>query len=307
LRAAGIQVTILEKSRGVGGRMATRRIGNAVFDHGAQFLAGSSPEIRALIDEWERAGLTVLWSHGFPDRKGELPPLFSPRYRGSTGMTAIPKFLASGLDVRLEHRVTTVAACEGRWRVGIEERAELTADALVITAPLPQAVEILRSDPSAADPDTLEQLSGIVYSPSLALLILLDGPSAIGSPGGIHMDGEPVRWIADNFRKGISPVQGAVTVHAGPGFSRDHYHDPEERIVNTLLVAVRDQLAAPVNSVQLHRWRYSEPLDSHPLDSLVVRTTPPLILAGDAFGGPTISGAARSGLAAAQSLLTILG
>ena len=38
-RLSGVtEVVILDKGRGVGGRLATRRIGDATIDHGAQFI-----------------------------------------------------------------------------------------------------------------------------------------------------------------------------------------------------------------------------------------------------------------------------
>jgi predicted NAD/FAD-dependent oxidoreductase len=36
LSRAGRKLLVVDKGRGVGGRMASRRIGEAVFDHGAQ-------------------------------------------------------------------------------------------------------------------------------------------------------------------------------------------------------------------------------------------------------------------------------
>jgi len=38
LTEQGVLVTLLDKSRRAGGRMAARRVGEAVFDHGAQFF-----------------------------------------------------------------------------------------------------------------------------------------------------------------------------------------------------------------------------------------------------------------------------
>ena len=49
LNKAGREILIVDKSRGVGGRMATRRIGDASFDHGANFLYATDPEIIPII------------------------------------------------------------------------------------------------------------------------------------------------------------------------------------------------------------------------------------------------------------------
>ncbi len=305
LKGAGFQVTVLEKSRGVGGRLATRRIGEAVYDHGVQYISAANPETRILLADWEQRQVVTLWSHGFPDRKGDLSPLSAPRYRGTAGMTGVAKHLASGLDVRLEHKVVRLETEGGRWNLVLESGGRIDAEVLLLTAPLPQSMDLVRGSPAVpATGSTWDSLSAIQYTPCFALLVQLEGSSAIGTPGGIHLDGEPVRWVADNFRKGISSVLGSVTVHAGPGFSRDHFDDPPDRVVNMLLASVREQLGSPVVSAQLHRWRYSEPTDSHQHDAIVLHQAPLLVLAGDAFGGPSVPGAARSGLAAAKLILS---
>jgi predicted NAD/FAD-dependent oxidoreductase len=303
LQAAGMQVTVLEKSRGVGGRMATRRIGEGVFDHGAQYIAASNPEIRDLLADWERRKVTTLWAHGFPDRKGNPSPLPMERFRGTAGMTGVAKDLAAGLNIRLEYNVVRVGINAGRWTAASEGGEAVTADVLLLTPPLPQSIDLLRQAPIQPGASIWDALTSIQYTPCFALLVQLEGTSGVGPPGGVHLDGEPVRWLADNFRKGISGVIGSLTVHAGPGFSRDHFNDPPERVVNMMLASVRDHLGSAVSTAQLHRWRFSEPTDSVPHDAVVLNQSPLLVVAGDAFGGPSVPGAARSGLAAATLIL----
>ena len=48
LQRAGRRVLVLDKGRGVGGRLASRRIGEASFDHGAQFITARTPRFAAL-------------------------------------------------------------------------------------------------------------------------------------------------------------------------------------------------------------------------------------------------------------------
>ena len=42
LQARGGKVVVLEKSRGLGGRLTTKRVGEAVFDTGAQYFTAKS-------------------------------------------------------------------------------------------------------------------------------------------------------------------------------------------------------------------------------------------------------------------------
>ncbi len=105
LSVAGWRVVVLEEGRGVGGRMATRRIGNATFDHGAQFFTVRSERFERLVAGWLEAGVIEEWTRGFADAEGRHSYDGHPRYRGSEGMNSIPKHLARDLDVRTGERV----------------------------------------------------------------------------------------------------------------------------------------------------------------------------------------------------------
>ena len=95
LSETGHLVTILEKSHGVGGRMATRRFENGIFDHGAQFFTVRDPQFQNWVERWLQREKAVEWTRSFskpgnrPESKGH------PRYRGVNGMTAIAGFPAA--------------------------------------------------------------------------------------------------------------------------------------------------------------------------------------------------------------------
>ena len=44
-------VVVIERGRSVGGRLATRRVGNAVFDHGPQFFTVRTDEFGTVVDD----------------------------------------------------------------------------------------------------------------------------------------------------------------------------------------------------------------------------------------------------------------
>ena len=119
------------------------------------------------------------------------------------------------------------------------------------------------------------------------------------------MEGEPLDWIADNHMKGISPDSFGVTLHSSSGFCRKQYNDEQKRIAELLMEAAKPWIHAMVLDVQVHRWRYSKPVKLHPEPFLAVHSSAPLLFAGDAFQGPRVEGAALSGLAAADHLLSL--
>jgi renalase len=184
---------------------------------------------------------------------------------------------------------------------------QLDASALVLAMPVPQALELASSGDYGLPQSVRQRLEAVSYDPCLALMVLLDGPpSGVPEPGGMQIKGEPLDWIGDNRRKGISAVP-AITIHAGPEYSREHFEDNEAEITRQLISLAGDRLGSDLSSSvvesSLARWRYSWVMNAHPEPFLAASEAPPLLFYRDAFGQPKIEGAALSGLAAADHLL----
>ena len=307
LQASGARVLVLDKSRGVGGRLATRRTDLGAFDHGAQFFTARDPQFRLLVEAWVTAGIVRAWATGFALADGTFKRDGETRFCGVTGMAAIAKHLAHGLDVRVNAKVVRVQTEGDGWVVTTEAGERFSGRALLLTPPVPQSLDLLATGNFPLPEQVRSDLEHFEYAPCLAVLAQLSGPGRIPEPGGLWFDGEPISWMADNQRKGVSSAAGAaITIHAGPQFSRAHWEAPEAEVTATLLAAAAPWLGSvPVHS-QLHRWRYSLPLRVHPERCFVVREPAPLVFAGDAFGGPRVEGAALSGLAAGAALAKLL-
>ena len=306
LDEAGWHVTVLDKGRGVGGRMATRRMGSAGFDHGAQFFTVRDDRFGCLVNGWLSAGAAAEWSRGFADAEGNANPDGHPRYRGSEGMTSIPKHLAGGLDVRTGERAVRVDRDGDGWTLACESGLSASGGALLLTAPVPQSLALAESGNYGLPEDARGQLENISYDPCLAVMALLDGASPVPEPGGVQIKDEPLDWIGDNATKGISD-RPALTIHAGPQWSREHYGEGEADVTRALLRLAGERLgadlAATVVETALARWRYSWVTSSHEEPCLVASDDPPLVFCGDGFGRPKVEGAALSGLAAADRML----
>jgi len=107
------EVVLLDKGRSVGGRLATRRIGDAVLDHGAQFFTVRGDDFHAQVDDWLARDLVHVWCQGFGEGDGY------PRYVGSAGMNSLAKDLAVGLDTRPGNLVFALRPTEDGWDVVI--------------------------------------------------------------------------------------------------------------------------------------------------------------------------------------------
>lgn len=311
LKKVGWEPIVLEKSKGYGGRMATRQIGEAVFDHGAQFFTMHSMFFRVLVEKMQDDGIVREWSRGFLNGDRILSLDGYLRLYGSQGMSAVVAHLAEPLDVRLETDVVRIEAEGPSWRAHTKRGEEFSAAALILTQPLPQALALVQQMPAFAFEEELEKrLKEIKYDPCITVMATLDGPSGIPEPGAIASRDpmNPVAWLADNKLKGLSPVD-CVTIQASGHFSRQHWKREREEAGELLWQAAKPWLSADRVEMQTHGWRFARPSAVLPENHLLVQQAPPLLLAGDAFGDEfnPVEGAALSGLEAAKHLIKLSG
>jgi hypothetical protein len=150
-----------------------------------------------------------------------------------------------------------------------------------MTPPVPQSLALIDGAGVALPPAVESRLRVVHYESCLAVLALLCGPSQIPEPGGMWGSGEPVAWLGDNQRKGISPQAAAVTIHAGPAFSQAHWEADDHAVAGQLFAAAARWLGSEVAQYQVHRWRYSKPSTYFGQPCLALDQPGPWVLAGD--------------------------
>jgi renalase len=296
LAAADHEVVVFDKGRSPGGRLATRRIEGAHIDHGAQFFTVRSDEFAALMQQWQVAGVVREWCRGFSEEGDGYP-----RYMAPGGMNSLAKHLAAGLDVRCNSLVFSLHRNDAGqpWSVKLDDGTSTAHDALVVTCPLPQTFSLLMT----AQVTMPEVLWRTDYDRTLALLVVLDRPSAVPPPGGVQ-GVAPFTFVGDNQAKGISDVP-ALTLHADPTWSAAHWDDDPVTTHDAMLTLARPFVGdATVVASQVKRWRFATPQAIWPDGHWSPDAHPSLTVAGDAFAGPRVEGAALSGLSAATALMS---
>ncbi len=289
----GLSVVVLEKSRGVGGRMATRRMDGATLDHGAQFFTvhdkGMKEKFKAMLKE----SVIASWHE---NKYGVI------RYRGESGMANIGKFLARSLDVRREQRVTQINWKSDHWHVVCDSGKSFRAKMLLSTMPLPQFLLLVRDSGLQVSPEQSENLSGIQYLPAIALLVVLKKPSDMSPPGILQFKEHPaLGTITDNELKGLSKMP-ALTIHSSHSFAQENLELMNEATAHELLQATKEYVRFEVKSWALHRWRYAQCINRHHAHFFRFQQFP-LWLAGDGFGNVRLEQAALSGIEAAKSII----
>lgn len=292
-------VRVVDKGRGVGGRMASRRLdtpaGTARFDHGAQFFTTRGEAFSSAVAAAVDAGAVIEWTRGF-----EAEPDGYPRWRGAEGMTSLCKWMAAdaGIEPELDRRVDDLGA----------ELAARPADAVIHTAPVPQALATMAFCGLLPEPALARRLAEIHYKPTIAVLLApAVDPTGLAAHGGAQFVGHPdLAFVTDNRAKGISEVP-AVTIHLSNERSGELWNATDAEVLAHALAAAAEMLGdatdpAGLIAHQIHRWRYAGPVEVHPDPTVVWGSAPTISLAGEAFAGPKVEGAFLSGRAAAEAI-----
>ena len=288
LTAAGLAPVVFEKGRGLGGRLATRRTAEgAQFDHGAQFITARDPAFRQLMETMARAGDAASWFHD----KDE------PHWVGRPRMSRIGHHLGADLHIRSGCRVEAVTRKDAQWCLTLDDETH-TFDQVVITAPAPQAIELLGPDHPLAAP-----LGEIRYAPCHTLMVTTDGnPHAL--PDRLYPENGPFSLVARDSSKPGRPSMPCWVAHTSPEWSTSHLETEHAAVLEELLPAFCETTGvAPEQIVhtEAHRWRYARVTRALG-QACLEDETGTLRIAGDGCLGPRVEAAWQSGQAAARAL-----
>lgn len=299
LQVVGHDVTVVDKGRRHGGRMATRRVDDAVFDTGVVEFSASTTAFREHLE----TAATEGHAHRI-DRAAAGPPHAASHWRGAPIMRSLPAAMASRaqddrgapgtVTVHLATTVTALSVRDGRWVVTLERDGAVelrTADALVLTPPAPQSAALLRTAAGIVSDATLARLDAVAYEPSLTVLVrpidrtlgalpIVDARELTREDAASAHD---LVRLQDNVRSGASPVT-ALTLQASARYSHEHLDGDRDAAAATLAGQASRLTGTALEVVHVHGWRFAQVTTGIDLPALRDDTSgAPLIVAGDAF------------------------
>jgi renalase len=303
LAGAGQRVLVVDKARGVGGRLATRRGEGVTFDHGAQYFTARDPRFSVTVGEWAERGLVAPWQARIMAFDGHSLSVSGPetRYVGLPGMNAICKAIAARLDVQCERRVVLLVREDSGWRATDASGAVFTARQLVITAPPAQSAALL-----APWPAFQRVAEGVAMAPCWAVMLELSEPLPVDFDG-CFVNAGPLRWVARNSSKPGRPATETWVLHASAEWTSDHLDAAPAEVVQRLcdaMTALAPSLGASIKVVTstAHRWLYSQ-ADAPLREGCFWWHDATLGLAGDWLAGSRVEGAWLSGDGLAERML----
>ncbi|MFC1701791.1 FAD-dependent oxidoreductase [Pseudomonadota bacterium] len=298
----GHEVVVLEKARGPGGRMSTRRKDGFRFDHGAQYFTARDPRFRRHVMAWQERGLVERWEARIGVATGddiERVSQATERFVPVPSMNQVCRELLQDLeDCRFDWQARSFDYENRKWTVQSDSGDSVEGDVLILTPPPEQVRSLL------ADHEVDAALQSLEMRPCWAVMAVLDRP-LFADWDALFVNHGPLSWVAGQAGRPGRPAADAWVLHGSPDWSQDHLEDGPETVRDQLLDAARQLPGVSqfkVLEADAHRWRYAlarEPLNQGAFWFGSKR----LAVAGDWCYGSKVEGAFLSGIAAAGRVM----
>lgn len=323
LTQGGYSVKVIDKSRGVGGRVATRRLFDTKADHGACYLKPKGELLQRLVTLLCQKGDLEVWTDTLhvKDNSSSLlgnSPSSLP-YIAPAGMNVIAKFMAQGLEIHCAQPVNSITLnSQNQWRLTCSTNEEITASSVVVAIPAPQAVVLLESlGSNLLNHSFLEKLRSVEFYPTITVMAgYPDSSQQLPQWKAITFnDNSTLAWIGlDSSKRKIRELAACVpasrshfVIHSSADFAQKHFDSVDlqqvgQKILENAASTLNLQWLNNPQWMQVHRWRYAFPKTPLEQPCLPAETSSPLVCCGDWCGGNLITSAMLSGIAAAQHI-----
>ena len=250
------EVTIFEKSKGVGGRVATRRAGDFAFDHGAQFFKIRTSRFKAFMQPLIDNEIIMPWCGKFAEitknkvTKTRIWSNDNPHYVGLSANNGIGKYLAEDLKVIRSCKITHI---KDRFLIDNSGTQFGPYDWIFLTCPLPQVTALLFDKPVQFLAETK------TISACYSLMLGFDEPVVLDFDMAL-VKKQDISWISVNSSKPGRETKQSILVHSTNAWANQHLEDNQDDVMQHLLKATSDTLSYDCTKADftgLHRWRYA--------------------------------------------------
>jgi len=303
-------VSLFEKSRGVGGRMASRRSGPYEFDHGAQFFTAKSENFKKFISPLIKKNVVQQWDARFAEFKNNKVlrritwDSEYPHYVGSPGMNSITKYLSKGLDIKLNVKIDKIVRKSNNdWELFDDNLNNLGGfDWVISTAPAIQSAEIL--------PKCFKQQSDLLNKKMVGCFSLMLGfknAPALEWDAALISDAD-ISWVSINSSKPGRAKSFSMLVHSTNAWAENHLSDESQSVISYLskeTTRIIGHDTNKANHIGLHAWRYAN-IGKQDKSNLLIDYDNRLAACGDWLTHGRIESAFEAGFMMAQEFKRII-
>ncbi|MBW6509067.1 MAG: FAD-dependent oxidoreductase [Desulfuromonadales bacterium] len=251
LAGQGMEVTLFDKSKGTGGRMSSRAWQGGWIDHGAPSFAARTEAFAGYLRAQVPSNVYQPWParvRGVPNNDELVGYIGVPRN------SSITRSLLGAINFQPSTRIAGLEREDNRWLLFNDGETLLGQwDLLVVTAPAPQTLVLVRGIPELE-----KQVQQAEMEPCWVAAVQLTNPLNEGAE--VMIDPAPgLRRIIDNSAKPGRNNNGVYLLQATADWSQEYLEEPPEQ-VGARLCDLFGQNFSPAQRPQLlfaHRWRYA--------------------------------------------------
>lgn len=261
------EVTLFEKSRGVGGRMSTRSIENYQFDHGAQHFTPKTAAFADFLQPLLEQKVVKQWDAEFCEIDLDDNKITKrrwsdkyPHYVAVPKMNSLCKYLAQGLDVKLQIQVKNLEKqSDKKWEVfDLENKSLGIFDLVISTAPAPQSAALMPQDFCY-----LELIKKIKMVGCFATMLAFEKKPPISWQAALVKNSK-ISWISFDSTKpqrlNQGPNQLCLVAHSANSWAEEHMEDDINLVQQELIYEISKIVgfdATRAKYANVHRWRYA--------------------------------------------------
>ncbi len=255
------RVTVFDKSRSMGGRMATRRVDDYHFDHGAQFFTAKSKVFKDFLQTAKDDGVIEQWHCQFVEitkkkinRKWQFND-HNPHFVAKPQMNHLCKYMGKYLNILLSKSIESIHFDHRKWSLKtIAGEMFDDFDYLILAIPSHQAMNLVPKHFKYFD-----TLSKIKMSGCFTLMLGFQEDLQLDFEAALVKE-SMISWISVNSSKPERTKGFALVVHASNQWADDHIEEDLDSVKEKMMIALKAIIDFDYNAINkhdIHRWRYA--------------------------------------------------
>ncbi len=301
-----VKLTVFEKSRGVGGRMSTRRVEPYQFNHGAQYFKVENKEFKyflqpliqnKIIKHMEANHIEILNKEVIKSTKN-----YNKKYYiAESKMSSVVKYLINdNFFIKLLCKIEKTIKENNKWFIIDSNKVSYGPyDWLFITIPPNQAIEILYNNFKFMD-----IIKKIKMRSCYSLMLGFNKVKKFDFDTALFLN-EDVQWLSIKKKILENKEYYNLLINSSYNFAEQNINGSKDKISNYLMKQVTDILKCDLNNYDhkaLHFWKYAMSEKNNNLGSLLDEDLK-VIVCGDWCMNGKVEGAFLSAKDAASNLL----
>ncbi len=301
-------VKVFGKSRGIGGRMSTRRAPPFTFDHGAQYFKVTNLDFKTFLKPLITNNIIQPWVCRYSEFNGKnmlIKKLWnyeSNNYVGVPNMNSIVKYLARDCDVKLKTKVQKIKKNKKKWQIYDEDENFLGEyDWVIFTAPVEQTCLLISKNLSF-----FSILKSIKMNSCFSIMIGMEKPLMLDFDVA-QIKNADIAWLAVNSSKPGRRNDFSLVINSSYDWAINHINTPNIEVLKHLLNVASDIFNKNLSNAKykfLHKWRYVESI-KFPKENYFIDANEKVAACGDWCVNSRVEGAFISSKNLADKLNTL--